>query len=55
VNQQKAPLNQHQIANVGSAKTSAGAGWRSVNQLNQLNQLNQQYFCYVYQIDDQGM
>jgi len=52
VNQQKAPLNQHQIANVGSAKTSAGAGWRSVNQL---NQLNQQYFCYVYQIDDQGM
>ncbi|EPK3139604.1 hypothetical protein I4A70_004983 [Enterobacter cloacae] len=42
VNQQNNPLNQHKNANVGSAKSSNGAGWRAVNQL---NQLNQRYFC----------
>jgi hypothetical protein len=44
VNQQNAPLNQHKIAEVGSAKPSNGAGWRAVNQL---NQLNQHYFCLL--------
>ncbi|UZQ66600.1 hypothetical protein OQE50_16900 [Enterobacter kobei] len=44
MNQQKAPLNQHKIADVGSAKPSAGACWRAVNQL---NQLNQHIFTYI--------
>ncbi|RAL74430.1 hypothetical protein CSC35_2957 [Enterobacter hormaechei] len=44
MNQQKTPLNQHKIADVGSVKPSGGEGWRSVNQL---NQLNQHIFIYI--------